>query len=68
MKVYYSSKFAKEYKRLPHKVKMSAERKEKIFRLDPFNQQLKTDCGLGTLTIILINIAIDAIDNFFIYL
>ena len=42
MKIYYSSKFAKEYKGLPHKVKLSAEKKEKIFRKDPFNPQLKT--------------------------
>lgn len=42
MKIYYSSKFAKEYKRLPKKVKNSAEEKEKIFRLNPFNTRLKT--------------------------
>ena len=49
MKIYYSSKFAKEYKRLPRKVKTSAENKEKIFRLDPFNQQLKTHRLTGRL-------------------
>lgn len=49
MKIYYSSKFAKEYKRLSRKVKISAEKKEKIFRLDPFNQQLKTHRLTGRL-------------------
>ena len=42
MKIYYSGKFAKEYKRLPHKIKILAEKKEIIFRKDPFNVQLKT--------------------------
>lgn len=42
MKIYYSSKFAKEYKRLPGQVKQAAEKKEKVFRKDPFNTQLKT--------------------------
>ena len=42
MKIYYSSKFAKEYKRLPKKVKLSAEEKEIIFRKDPFDKRLKT--------------------------
>ena len=31
MKIYYSSKFAKEYKRLPKKVKIAAEKKKKYF-------------------------------------
>lgn len=42
MKIYYSSKFAKEYKKLPTKIKVAAEKKEKIFRLDPFDARLKT--------------------------
>ena len=42
MDIYYSSKFAKEYKKLSLKTKISAERKEKIFRIDPFDPQLKT--------------------------
>ena len=42
MKIYYSSKFAKEYKRLPNKVKILAEKKEVIFRKDPFDKRLKT--------------------------
>ena len=42
MKIYYSSKFAREYKKLPIDVKKIAEEKEKIFRKNPFNQRLKT--------------------------
>ena len=42
MKIYYSSKFAKEYKRLPKKVKLLAEKKEVIFRKNPFEARLKT--------------------------
>ncbi len=42
MKIYYSSKFAKEYKRLPKKVKIAAEKREKIFRINPFDPRLKT--------------------------
>ncbi len=42
MKVYYSSKFAKEYKRLPLKVKIATEKKEKIFRRNPHDTRLKT--------------------------
>lgn len=42
MKIYYSSKFAKEYKRLPKKVKIAAEKREKVFRINPFDSGLKT--------------------------
>ena len=42
MKIYYSPKFAKEYKRLSNAVKRKAEIVEKIFRQDPFNPRLKT--------------------------
>ena len=42
MKIYYSSKFEKEYRRLPEKVKILAEKKEKIFRADPYSLSLKT--------------------------
>lgn len=42
MKIYYSSKFAKEYKRLPLKVKLLAEKKENLFRKNPFESSLKT--------------------------
>ncbi len=49
MKIYYSSKFAKEYKKLPSKIKKSAEKKEKIFRKDPFSPILKTHKLTGKL-------------------
>lgn len=49
MKIYYSSKFAKEYKKLPLKIKKLAEKKEKLFRQDPFHPQLKTHKLTGKL-------------------
>ena len=42
MKIYYSSKFAREYKKLSLKIKETAEKKEKIFRKDPFDSRLNT--------------------------
>lgn len=42
MKIYYSRTFAKEYKRLPKKVKLLAEKQEALFRNDPYNPKLKT--------------------------
>jgi len=42
MKIYYSSKFAREYKKLPLSIKKITEKKEKIFRKDPFSPPLKT--------------------------
>lgn len=42
MKIYYSSKFAREYKKLPPNVKKIAEAKEKIFRENPSNKKLNT--------------------------
>lgn len=42
MKIYYSSKFAKEYKKLPKKTKFAAEKKEDIFRKNPHDSRLKT--------------------------
>lgn len=42
MKIIYSSKFAKEYKKLPQSVKMIAEQHEVIFRQNPYNPKLKT--------------------------
>lgn len=42
MKIYYSAKFLREYKKLPPKLKLTAEVKEEIFRKDPFDPRLKT--------------------------
>ncbi len=42
IKIIYSSKFAREYSKLPLSVKRVAEKKEKIFRDNPFDPILKT--------------------------
>ncbi len=42
MEIIYSSKFAREYKKLPNKIKDIAEKQEIIFRKNPFDPKLKT--------------------------
>jgi mRNA-degrading endonuclease YafQ of YafQ-DinJ toxin-antitoxin module len=42
MKIIYSPKFAREYKKLSLKIKLLAEKREPIFRKDPFDPRLKT--------------------------
>lgn len=42
MDIIYSSKFAREYKKLSENIKDTAERQEKIFHINPFDQRLKT--------------------------
>lgn len=42
MKIYYSKTFVKEYKKLPKDIKLLAERREIIFRRNPFDPRLKT--------------------------
>ena len=42
MKIIYTSKFFKEYKKLPKEIKTLAENKEKTFRGNPFNSILGT--------------------------
>ncbi|MCF7856787.1 type II toxin-antitoxin system RelE/ParE family toxin [Candidatus Gracilibacteria bacterium] len=42
MQVYYHPRFRKAYFRLPLKIKIKAEAKEKVFREDPHNPSLKT--------------------------
>lgn len=42
MEIIYSSKFAREYKRLPSSVKLIAEKQEEVFREDPFDSKLET--------------------------
>lgn len=49
MKVFYSSKFAREYRRLPLKIKKMAEEKEQIFRKNPFDLRLRTHKLKGSL-------------------
>lgn len=42
MDIVYSSKFAREYRKLPDNIKDIAEKHELIFRKNPFNPKLKT--------------------------
>ncbi|MFA5831083.1 MAG: type II toxin-antitoxin system mRNA interferase toxin, RelE/StbE family [Candidatus Paceibacterota bacterium] len=42
MIIFYSPKFAREYKKLSDEVKSVAEAKEEIFRKYPFDPRLKT--------------------------
>ena len=42
MKIIYTSKFAREYKKLPKEIQLLAEEKERIFRKNPFNPALDT--------------------------
>lgn len=42
MEVLYSSKFAREYRKLPAAVKVLAEEQEMLFRKNPFDPKLKT--------------------------
>jgi len=49
MIVRYTTKFYREYKRLPLNIKKQAEKMEKIFRENPFNPILKTHKLTGKL-------------------
>ncbi len=49
MRIIYLPRFAKEYKKLPREVQEAAEKKEKLFRLDPFDPRLKTHKLSGSL-------------------
>jgi len=42
MEIIYSTKFAREYKKLPTEIKKIAEHNEPIFRANPFDSRLKT--------------------------
>ena len=42
MKIIYTSKFEREYKKLPKLLKDLAEEKEKIFKKNPFDKKLET--------------------------
>ena len=42
MRIRYSPKFARQYKKLPQEIKEQAEKKETIFRKNPFDQRLRT--------------------------
>ncbi len=49
MEIIYSSKFAREYKKLPLFVKIYAEKLENVFRKNPFDPRLKTHKLTGRL-------------------
>ena len=49
MKIIYSSKFAKNYKKLPLKTKLLAEKREKIFCENIWDSRLKTHRLTGKL-------------------
>lgn len=42
MKIKVSPRFIKKYKKIPDEIKEIAKGKEIIFRIDPFDQRLKT--------------------------
>ena len=42
MRIRYSPKFSRQYKKLPQEVRENAERRERIFRKNPFDPRLKT--------------------------
>ncbi len=42
MEIRYSPKFKRQYKKLPKEIKARAEKREVIFREDPFDPRLKT--------------------------
>lgn len=50
MEIIYSSKFAREYKKLLAQIKDIAEQLEKIFRQNPFDSKLKTHKLKGKLS------------------
>lgn len=49
MEVIYSPRFARDYKKLPTGIKDIAEKKENIFRNNPFDTRLKTHKLTGQL-------------------
>ena len=42
MNIFYTSKFRREYKKLPKEVKSRAEKNETLFRKNPFDSRLDT--------------------------
>ena len=49
MKIEYSSKFLRQFKKLPKEVQESAVKCEKLFRENPFDVRLKTHKLHGTM-------------------
>ncbi len=50
MKIIYSSKFARQYRKLPFGIKLKAEKRELIFRNNPRDPRLKTHKLKGMLS------------------
>lgn len=50
MKIFYSPKFGRQYKKLPQPIKLLAEERERIFRKNPFHPSLKTHKLQGKLS------------------
>jgi len=42
MKIFYTKKFEREYKKLAKEIKLKVESRESIFRKNPFTRSLKT--------------------------
>mgnify|MGYP001578047972 FL=1 len=49
MIILYLPKFARQYKKLPTEIQDTAEKKEKVFRKNPFDPRLKTHKLTGPL-------------------
>lgn len=49
MRILYTSKFEREYKKLPPEIWQEAKRREKIFRINPRDHRLKTHKLKGNL-------------------
>jgi len=47
VEIIYSSTFVKEYRRLPSKIRILAEKKEKLFLSDPHSPALKSHALTG---------------------
>lgn len=50
MRIYYSTKFEREYKKLPLHIKKLSEEKEKIFKKNPHESRLDTHKLKGKLS------------------
>ena len=42
MKIHYTERFKRYYKKLPLEIKLKAEQQESLFRAHPFSSQLRT--------------------------
>lgn len=50
MRIFYHSKFIRQYKKLPTEIKLLAKSRELIFKEDPLDARLKTHKLLGDLS------------------